>query len=51
MRDFDKKLDKISAIVATMSPVSVLQPALPSVTTLLSIPRQHSGHLRRLRDR
>lgn len=33
MRDFDKKLDKISAIVATMAPVSVLQPALPSVTT------------------
>ena len=36
MRDFDKKLDKISAIVATMSPVSVLQPALPSVTTIPS---------------
>lgn len=36
MRDFDKKLDKISAIVATMAPVSVLQPALPSVTTVPS---------------
>ena len=36
MRDFDKKLDKISAIVATMAPVSVLQPALPSVTTIPS---------------
>lgn len=36
MRDFDKKLDKISAIVATMAPGSVLQPALPSVTTVPS---------------
>ncbi|KAF2996683.1 hypothetical protein E8E13_004602 [Curvularia kusanoi] len=36
LRDFDKKLDKISAIVATMAPVSVLQPALPSVTTIPS---------------
>jgi hypothetical protein len=36
MRDFDKKLDKISAIVATMAPVSVLQPALPAVTTVPS---------------
>jgi hypothetical protein len=36
MRDFDKKLDKLSAIVATMAPPSSPQPALPSVATLPS---------------
>ncbi|KZM20537.1 sequence-specific DNA binding RNA polymerase II transcription factor [Ascochyta rabiei] len=44
MRDFDKKLDKISAIVATMAPVSVLQPALPSATT---VPSQFSDTAQR----
>jgi hypothetical protein len=37
MRDFDKKLDKLSAIVATMAPVSANQLALPPVTTLPSV--------------
>ena len=37
MRDFDKKLDKLSAIVATMAPVSLNPPALPPVTTLPSV--------------
>ena len=36
MRDFDKKLDKLSAIVATMAPTSSPQTVLPSVATLPS---------------
>jgi hypothetical protein len=35
MRDFDKKLDKLSAVIATMAPTSA-PPALPSVTTVPS---------------
>ena len=36
MRDVDKKLDKLSAIVATMAPAPAQQPVLPSVATLPS---------------
>jgi hypothetical protein len=36
MRDFDKKLDKLSTIVATISPSPTSHPALPFVTTLPS---------------
>ncbi|KAF1913150.1 hypothetical protein BDU57DRAFT_532236 [Ampelomyces quisqualis] len=35
LRDFDKKLDKLSAIVATMAPTTA-PPVLPAVTTLPS---------------
>ncbi|KAF2035311.1 hypothetical protein EK21DRAFT_54797 [Setomelanomma holmii] len=36
MRDFDKKLDKLSAIVATMAPLPTPKPTLPLVATLPS---------------
>lgn len=36
MREVDKKLDKVSAMVATMAPSLVSQPILPSVATLPS---------------
>jgi hypothetical protein len=36
MRDFDKKFEKLSSIVTTMTPSPALQPALPLVVTLPS---------------
>ncbi|KAF2824409.1 hypothetical protein CC86DRAFT_55207 [Ophiobolus disseminans] len=47
LREFDKKLDKLSAIVATMAPSTASQPGLPLVTTLPSqvteVPQQNSS--------
>jgi hypothetical protein len=44
MRDFDKKLDKLSAIVATMAPSTASQPTMPLGATL---PSQISDSIQR----